>query len=255
MAKGILPIRMADSPDLPQAPSPFTAAGVLRGAAQSLPLAASVFVYGVIFGLLAKTASLTVAEAMLMSGLVFSGSAQMVAVNGMTGGQVPSGAAFLAIATTILLLNARYLLYGAALRPWLGGNSPLQAYGTLAVLGDGNWILSMKAEKDGERDAGYVFGSGAAMFVPWLAGTLAGMLAGGFAANPRALGLDFMLIAFSGALCVGMLKARSDLAILLAAVAAAVAADRLVGPGFSVIAAAVAGGITGWTRFREQDAR
>jgi predicted branched-subunit amino acid permease len=242
---------MTDSPDLPQASSPFTTAGILRGVRQSLPLAASVFVYGAIFGLLAKTASLTIAEAMLMSAFVFSGSAQMVAVNGMTGGQVPGGAAFLAIATTILLLNARYLLYGAALRPWLGGTPPLQAYGTLAVLGDGNWILSMKAEQEGERDAGYVFGSGAAMFVPWLGGTLTGMLAGGFAANPRALGLDFMLVSFSAALCVGLLKTRGDLAVLVAAVAAAVAADRLIGPGFSVIAAAVAGGITGWVRFRE----
>jgi predicted branched-subunit amino acid permease len=247
----MLPERMTDSRDTPQATSPFTAAGVMRGVRQSLPLAASVFVYGLIFGLLAKTASLTMAEAMLMSGFVFSGSAQMVAVNGMAGGQVPTGAAFLTIGTTILLLNARYLLYGAALRPWLGGVPAPHAYVTLAVLGDGNWILSLKAEREGERDAGFIFGSGAAMFVPWLVGTFAGMTAGAFAADPRAFGLDFMLIAFSAALAAGLIRGRGDLAVLAVAVIAAVAADRLIGAGYAVISAALAGGLTAWLRFRE----
>jgi predicted branched-subunit amino acid permease len=216
-----------------------------------MPLAASVLVYGVIFGLLAKTASMTVAEAMLMSAFVFSGSAQMVAVNGMPGGSLPTGTALLAVTVTILLLNARYLLYGAALRPWLGSSPALQAYATLAVLGDGNWILAMKAEKEGERDAGYIFGSGAAMFVPWLGGTFIGMLAGGAAADPKALGLDFMLVAFSAALGIGLLKGRGDVVVLAVAIGTAVAAERLTGPGYAVIAAALAGGVTGWLKHGE----
>jgi predicted branched-subunit amino acid permease len=242
---------MNEAPSAVPAAAPFTMAGVRRGIIQSLPLAASVLVYGVIFGLLAKTAAMSLAEAMLMSAVVFSGSAQMVAVNGMVGGVLPSGIAFFAVATTVLMLNTRYLLYGAALRPWLGRNPPLQAYGTLAVMGDGNWILSMKAEQDGERDAGYIFGSGAAMFVPWLVGTGAGMMAGTFAANPRILGLDFMLVAFSAALCVGQLKVRNDLAVLAVAVVAAIAADRLLGPSFAVLIAAMAGGIMAWLIYRE----
>jgi predicted branched-subunit amino acid permease len=250
---------MTDSPTDPQAasersgPPPFTLAGVRRGVVASLPLATSVLVYGVIFGLLAKTAAMTIAEAMLMSALVYSGSAQMVAVNAMEGGGLPMGTAMFAMVVAILLLNARYLLYGAALRPWLGTAPPLQAYGTLAVLGDGNWILSMKAEREGERDAGFVFGSGAAMFVPWLGGTLIGMKAGAFATDPRQLGLDFMLISFSAALCVGLLRGRGDLAVLAAAIVGATVADRILGAGYAVIAAAAAGGLTAWLRFREHD--
>jgi predicted branched-subunit amino acid permease len=244
--------RMDDSPAGAHSPVPFTAAGAFRGIRDSLPLAASVLVYGVVFGLLAKTAQISLAEAMLMSALVFSGSAQMVAVNGMEGASVPAGAAAFAVMTTILLLNARYLLYGAAMRPWLGQVPPLQAYGSLAVLGDGNWLLSMKARNGGERDAGYIFGSGAAMFLPWMLGTAAGMLAGGFAADPRALGLDFMLIAFSAALAAGMLKGRPDMLVLGAGTVAAVLAERLLPAGWTVLCAAAAGGVTAWVRFRPE---
>jgi predicted branched-subunit amino acid permease len=247
----MIALRMAESSADPQdaAAPPFTLAGVRRGIRAALPLAASVFVYGVIFGLLAKTAAMTVAEALLMSALVYSGSAQMAAVNAMESGRIPAGAAMFAMIVAILLLNARYLLYGAALRPWLGRSPPLQAFGTLAVLGDGNWILAMKAEREGERDAGFVFGSGAAMFVPWLAGTLVGMSAGSFAADPARLGLDFMLAAFSAALCVGMIRSRGDVAVLVAAVAGAAAADMLLGASYAVIAAATAGGVVAWLRF------
>ena len=144
----------------------FSFPGVRRGFYAAQPLAMGVFIYGIAFGLLAREAKLSLLEAMLMSAFVYSGSAQIAAVSGMADGQIVTGAALFAVVATILLLNARYLLYGAALRPWLGSVDGLRAYPTLAVLGDGNWILSMKAASDGESDAGFVFGSGIAMFLP-----------------------------------------------------------------------------------------
>jgi predicted branched-subunit amino acid permease len=235
-------------------PTTFTISGVMRGIRDSIGLAFSVLIYGIMFGLLAKTAAMSLSEAMLMSAVVYSGSAQMVAVNAIEAGRIPVGTAAFAVATTILLLNARYMLYGAAIRPWLAQCSPLQAYGTLMIMGDGSWILSMKAYHAGERDAGYLFGSSALMFIPWLAGTAIGVLAAAFAANPRALGLDFMLVAFSAALAAGLVKGRDDVAALVAASIAAVAADRFLPAGFAVMAAAAAGGLTAWLRFREQPA-
>jgi predicted branched-subunit amino acid permease len=243
----------AGSPETDR-PATFTLSGVMRGVRDSIGLAFSVLIYGAIFGLLAKTAAMSLAEAMLMSGVVYSGSAQMVAVNAMEAGRIPVGTAAFAVATTILLLNARYMLYGAAIRPWLGQCSPHQAYATLAIMGDGSWILSMKAHQAGERDAGYLFGSSALMFLPWLGGTAIGVMAGAFAANPRALGIDFMLIAFSAALAIGLIKGRGDLAALIAASVAAVAADRFLPPGFAVMSAAAAGALTAWMRFREPTA-
>jgi predicted branched-subunit amino acid permease len=225
---------------------PFTLRGIRRGVVASQSLAVGVLIYGVAFGLLAAEAKLSLAEALAMSGLVYSGSAQMVAVNAMGQGQIPSGFAAAALLVAIMLLNARYLLYGAALHSWLGTLPPWQSYPTLAVLGDGNWMLSMKAAASGENDAGYVFGSGITMFVPWLAGTWLGMSAGALFSNPAVLGLDFMIVAFAMAMASGLFKGRADLPVLIAAASAASLAHWLLPAGSTILAAGIAGALTAW---------
>jgi predicted branched-subunit amino acid permease len=233
--------------------APFTLSGMRRGIVSAQPLGIGVFVYGLAFGLLAQEALLSLSEALLMSAVVYSGSAQLVAVSSMADGVLPKGAAALAVLATIILLNARYILYGAAMRPWLGGLPAHQAYSTLAVLGDGNWILSMKAAAAGEKDAGYIFGSGVAMFVPWLGGTWIGSSAGALIAHPAAIGLDFLLVAFSAAMACSMFKGRGDLKIIAAAAGAALVAERLVSGGVAILAAGLAGLAMAWFTF-PQDA-
>src|SRR5439155_23987943 len=58
----------------------FDLAGVLAGAWRCLPVALSVFAYGTVFGVLSRQAGLSLPETLLMSGLVFAGSAQFVAL-------------------------------------------------------------------------------------------------------------------------------------------------------------------------------
>jgi predicted branched-subunit amino acid permease len=231
---------------------PFSLAGMRRGITASQPLAVGVFIYGAAFGLLAREALLSLPEALLMSAVVYSGSAQLVAVSTMDQGTVPAGAAAAAVLATIFLLNARYVLYGAALRPWLGSLPVHQAYPTLAVLGDGNWMLSMKASEAGENDAGYVFGSGLAMFIPWLGGTWLGSSAGELITQPAAIGLDFLLVAFSAAMAFGMFKGRSDLKIIAAASVAALLTERMISGGAAILAAGLAGAGAAWFTFPQE---
>ena len=220
----------------------FTRHGIRRGFIAAQPLAIGVLVYGITFGLLALGSGLSVVEALLMSATVYSASAQVAAVSAMA-----QGAGVFLCVSTVVLLNARYLLYGATLRPWLGGVSPAGAYGSLYLLGDANWLLSMQAHEAGEDDAGYVLGSGLATFVPWLAGTLLGGVVGQWIPGPRVLGLDFLLVAFCATMTVGMLRSRSSLWPAVAAFGAAAAADRWAPPGWAVVAAGLAGAaVAGW---------
>jgi 4-azaleucine resistance transporter AzlC len=223
----------------------FTPAGLRRGFVAAQPLAVGVFAYGLTFGLLARDAGLSVIEACLMSATVYSGSAQVAAVAGLA-----AGAAVAASVATVFMLNARYLLYSAALRPWLGQASPWQAYSSLFFLGDGNWVLAMKANADGEDDAAFVLGSGLATYLPWLAGTLGGALSGQWIADPKLLGLDFLLASFCAAMAIGLFKSRADLWPMGAALVVALAADRLAPSGWAIVSAGLAGAIVAYARSR-----
>jgi predicted branched-subunit amino acid permease len=186
-----------------------------------------------------------------MSALVNSGSAQMAALQGWSAGDASqAGAAILPVVLTILIMNARYLLYGAALRPWLGGLDPMRAYLTLYFVGDGNWALAMKErESGGGDDVGFLLGSGLIMFIAWTTGTIAGHLLGSLVTRPELFGLDFLLVAFSAAFMMELYRGRGDLIPALMAALVALALSSVVGPGWIIVAAGLAAALTGYLRY------
>src|SRR5512132_1079725 len=70
--------------------------------------------FGFVYGLAAREAGFSPIEVFAMSTIVFAGAAQFAAV-----GYVANGLAWPGIILLTALLNARHLLYSAALAPWL----------------------------------------------------------------------------------------------------------------------------------------
>jgi predicted branched-subunit amino acid permease len=217
--------------------APFTADGFRRGIRAGLPLGVSIFVYGAAFGLVAAQAGFGITRAVVTSAALYSGSAQLAAVNLLQTGQ----ATLATLAATILIINARYLLFSAALRPWLGQTTPLRAYGSLLLLGDANWMAVMKAIDAGETDRAYLAGTGVPMMAGWLSGTALGAGAVGFLPAPQVLGVDLMLAAFAAAMMTAMVKTPPALVPVAVGAGAALAINALLGPGYAVIGAGLAG--------------
>ena len=224
-------------------PVRFTRDGVWRGFVLAQPLAPGVAVYGLVFGALAGERGLSWLQAMLMSVFVYSGSAQLAALQVWS-----SSSAVLALVVTVLAINARYVLYGASIQPWLSQVPRSKALGTLFLLGDGSWALAMREHAAGYRDAGFILGSGLAGFIPWVAGTLAGQLLASEMPDPRAWGLDFMLPAFAAAIGIALWRGRADLAPLACAVAVALPMQLWAPSGWTVVLAGLAAGVAGAMR-------
>jgi predicted branched-subunit amino acid permease len=216
----------------------FTADGFWRGMRDGLPLGLPIFAYGLGFGLVAAQAGFGVAKAVATSAAIYSGSAQLAAVNLLQSGSATLWALF----ATILVVNARYILFGAALQPWLGQISAPKAYGSLLLLGDANWMFCMRAIAEGETDRAYLAGTGAPMLAGWLSGTAIGAGAVRLLPAPEALGFDLMLPAFAAAMTTAMVKRRTDLVPVAVGAGAALAVAGLFGPAAAIIAAGLAGG-------------
>jgi predicted branched-subunit amino acid permease len=54
-------------------------------------------------------------------------------------------------------------------------------------------------------------------------------------------------------LAAGMFNGRTQMPVLLVAIAASVIADRWLPPGWAVMSAGLAGGLTAWLRFKPEE--
>ncbi len=203
----------------------FDREGIRAGFLTCLPVAIGVGGYGIAFGMLARRAGLSVAEATLMSATVLAGAAQIVAVELWA---EPLPVATIVLAT--LAINLRYSLMGAALGPWLERLSAGRSYGSLLLMADENWALTMRELKSGSGRGAFLLGTGIAIWCCWVGATIVGATAGGAIGDPTRYGIDFVLAAVFVALAAELWEGRSTLVPWLVALATAVLAAEFV-PG------------------------
>ena len=218
----------------------LTRAGCVRGAREILPLCTFVFVLAATFGVAARQAGLSIPVAALMSALVFAGGAQFAALTLL--GPPPS---MLPILLGTLAINARHLLLGAALAPWLLQLTRWQRWSAVAVMSDANWAQAMRAYASGERDAGVLVGAGITMWITWVIGTAAGALASTAVPDVRALGLDALLVGFFAAALAGGWRGKTDAPAAIGATAVTLAMLAVGARDWSILIGAVGGAAAG----------
>jgi 4-azaleucine resistance transporter AzlC len=206
--------------------------------ADSAGIAVSALGFGFVFGLAAREAGFSPVEAMAMSIIVFGGASQFAAV-----GYVASGLAWPGIILLTALLNARHLLYSAALRPWLR-DVPLPRRAVMAhLLTDEAFALSISHfRRIGRTDErGYWLGAIVATFIPWNVATLAGVLLGAQIPDPNRLGIDVIFPAAMIGLAVGLITGRRELVAAIVGAGVAVVVALMSSPSIGI----VTGGILG----------
>jgi predicted branched-subunit amino acid permease len=208
----------------------------------SLGIIASVAGFGVVYGLSAREAGLSLVEAMAMSTIVFAGGAQFAAV-----GYIASGVAWPGIVLLTAFLNARHLLYAAGLAPYLADRSRAVRATLAFFLTDETFALSIAHfNRIGRADlGGLAFAAFAATFVPWNAATAAGVLLGGSIPDPKRIGLDVVFPAAMGGLAVGLISGRRDVVAAVVAVAIAATVSLAWDPAAGLIAGGVLGPLAG----------
>ncbi|MFW6320396.1 MAG: AzlC family ABC transporter permease [Halohasta sp.] len=224
----------------------FSRAGLRAGFVECVPVALGVAGYGVAFGVLARQVGLTSAEAVLMSATVLAGAAQVIAVE-LWEPSIPVAAVIL----TTFIVNLRYTLMGAALRPWFSRLSPLQAYGSVFFTADENWALTMGDLRSGSGRGAYLLGSGLAIWVFWVAATAVGAVGGGAIGEPATYGLDFVLVAVFLVIAVDLWEGRSSLLPWVAAGAVALVSASVLPGRWYILLGGLAGCLLEVARYDE----
>jgi 4-azaleucine resistance transporter AzlC len=229
------------TPD-PGSPTIDLAAARRRVWQESAGIAVSAMGFGFVYGLAARGAGFSPIEAMAMSVIVFAGAAQFAAV-----GYVAAGLGWPGVILLTALLNARHLLYSAALAPWLRDRPAPKRALMAHLLTDEAFALSIAHfQRIGRADdRGYWIAAVAATFIPWNLATLAGVTLGGQLADPSQLGLDVVFPAAMAGLCVGLITGRRELVAAAVGGTVGVLVSLAVGTGVGIVAGGVLGPLAG----------
>jgi 4-azaleucine resistance transporter AzlC len=191
---------------------------------------------GLVFGLTALQAHYSLLDVLANSSIAFAGGAQFAAA-----GLVKDDASWLAIGGVTALVNARHLLYSAALAPYTIARTRRERAVMAHFLTDETFALALAHfRRIGRLDRRGYWMAAMAIFLPWTIGSALGYLVAG-AVDTNRLGLDVAFPAAMAGLSLGMVSGRRDVAAAVGAVAVAVPVGLAAGASVGLVAGAVLG--------------
>jgi 4-azaleucine resistance transporter AzlC len=204
------------------------------------PLLIAVIPFGLVFGIVAAGSEVGPWLGGATSFVIFAGAAQLATLQ-----LIDTGAAGAVVVATALVINARHLMYSAALAPAFREFPKGDRIALPYLLTDQAFALSIV--RFGEVDdpvyrRWFFTGAGLSLWVPWQIFTIAGIVLG--AQVPASWSLDFAIPLMFVILLVPTVKGRPELiAAVVGAAVAVVAADAPYGLG--LIIGAVSGVVAG----------
>jgi 4-azaleucine resistance transporter AzlC len=208
----------------------------------ALGIAASTPGFGLVYGLAARSAGLTVLEVGAMSTFVFAGGAQFAVL-----GYVSAGAPWLSILVVTALINARHLLYGAALTPYVGALPAWLRAAMAYPLSDETFALAISHfRRIGYADVrGYFLIGIGTEVLPWVVASVIGAALAGSLTDPAVLGLDVVFPAAMAGLAIGLISGRREVVATVTAIVVGIVVALASEPAIGIIAGGVVGPIVG----------
>ncbi len=201
-----------------------------EGFRAAVPYAVAGFALSMSFGILARDAGFSAVQAVVMSAIVFAGSAQFTALS-----VVAAGGSVGAAVTGAALMNSRFLPMGIALAPSLPGSAVERGAQGQAVV-DSSWAMALG--EDGRFDRWFMFGATGVQYLTWTTGTALGAFVEGV--DVEKLGLDALYPTFFLALLIAELRSgRAKGAAALGALLA-LALVPVAPPGVPILVASLA---------------
>ena len=225
--------------------SDLVRAAVRTGIRDALLIVLGYIPFGLAAGAAMAQTGVSPALSILSSPIIFAGASQLVAIQ-----LLGSGAGIAVVVFSVLVVNARHLLYSASMEPHLADWGRGQRLGAAFLLSDPVYALAIsRFEREGGPEPkrvqlGYFFAAGVTCFFGWSLLVVFGVLLGGFIPAwvplELAIPLTFLL------LVLPLIKDRAGLvAASVGGLVALLASPLDLGLGLMVgaVAGLVAGGL------------
>jgi len=162
---------------------------------------------GLAMGIVANTSHLSVLAVLLMSLIVYAGSAQFIIISMLLAGSPIS-----AIVLSTFLINSRMILMSLSIARYFKKDSLLQNIALGSLLTDETFALSMNKLNQTQQKLRprWLHAANIIAYLVWAAATVVGCLLGNLIADPNQFGLDFAVVGmFIGLLYLQIITDRS----------------------------------------------
>jgi predicted branched-subunit amino acid permease len=201
----------------------FSRPAFLEGVRDMTPVLIGIVPFGMVCGIGAVAAGVSPFAAVAMSAIMFSGAAQIIAAQ-----LLAAGAPLLVIVLSCLVVGLRFLVYSAAMAPYLRPLDHRWRNVLSFVLTDQAFAGTIQRFRDSDdlrANASYFLGGGLFLWVVWQLSTLAGILVG--RVIPAAWELEFVVPLCFLAVLAPLLRSRVALLVAVVSGVAVVALDAM----------------------------
>lgn len=221
----------------PSLPLPSRRREAIEGIRLSLPLVPALVPFGAIYVTLALEAGFQGWQALLASATIVAGASQYAMLE-LMGQQVPAWSILL----TVVAINARHVLYSAAIGRHLGRFSGVQKVLAFFVLTDPAYASAeRRVHHQGSLSPVFYFAYAISVYGFWMLGNLLGLLFGDLAGEPARYGLDFILPVYFIALITGFRGTPRFLTIGVSSAAVSLAIWATLGSPWHIALGGLAG--------------
>lgn len=193
----------------------------VAGVKDAIVAATGLVPFAMLVGITMIEVGLTGTQAVFMSAFMFSGAAQLTAIELLAVGSSP-----VVIVLAALVVNSRFMMFSASIAPYFARFSMKIRWVFAYFLADLHFALTMTKYKTEEISIfWYYFGSAVTVYSVWVFSTLLGVLVG--ARLPEGLELDFAITLVFLFLLLSLVDTATDIVAATIAGSLAVAAAGL----------------------------
>jgi len=201
----------------------FSRPAFFEGIRDMTPVLIGIVPFGMVCGIGALAAGVSPVAALAMSAIMFSGAAQIVASQ-----LLAAGAPLMVIILSCLVVGLRFLVYSAAMAPYLRPLDHRWRNLLSFVLTDQAFAGTIQRFRDSDdlpANASYFLGGGLLLWTVWQVATLAGILVG--QVIPPSWQLEFVVPLTFIAVLAPLLRDRVALLVAVVAGIAAIVLDDM----------------------------
>ena len=203
-----------------------------QGFIDAIPIGLSLVVFGAIFGVMSIQADLSIWESVVMSLIVFAGSAQFASLS-----LISEDVYIWTIVLTTFLINSRHLLMGLSMSPYYTSFPKWYTNILAFFLIDEQYAITLHRFKDHRPHLAYIISVSLTLYITWFIGTVLGGFVGALIPDPGGLGLGFSFTAMFLSLVYFQLSSRLRVFTFIVCGALAVFLVSIIPSGLNLLVA------------------